>query len=80
MVDSSGAINQDRRNPFDLPMLRQVFHELRHGYHISPSDGGLYLSLRNNFDSFRILTLRRAWFHAQVPSKRFLLFFRNRQP
>ena len=44
-----------QEDPFDLPMLQQVFQELRRGRHISPSDGPIFLALKNSFGAFRQL-------------------------
>ncbi len=42
----------ERPDPWDLPLLGEVFQELRRGYHICPEDGRLHRVLRRHLDDF----------------------------
>lgn len=42
-------------DPFDLPMLQEIFTELRKGRHLSIEDGPIYNALAGNYDLYKQL-------------------------
>lgn len=47
--------SKESDNPFALPMLQEIFTELRKGRHISIEDGALYTALAGNYESYKNL-------------------------
>lgn len=47
--------SQELDNPFDLPMLREIFTELRKGRHLSLEDGAIYTALAGNYELYNHL-------------------------
>lgn len=60
-------------SPFDLPMLEEIFNELRRGRHLCAADGKLYWALRDNLEAFQDL-FGRLGFHLQAHQRDFFYF------
>jgi len=45
-------------DPFDIPMLSEIFEVLRRGRHICSEDGDLYWAVRDNLDALEGLFYR----------------------
>jgi len=48
-------LSQEPPNPFALPMLGEIFTELRKGRHLSIEDGPLYDALAANYETYKLL-------------------------
>jgi len=60
-------------SPFALPLLDEIFNELRRGRHICAADGKVYWALRDNLDAFQDL-FGRLGFRLQAHQRDFFYF------
>ena len=60
-------------SPFALPMLEEIFNELRRGRHICAADGKVYWALRDNLAAFQDL-FGRLGFRLQAHQRDFFYF------